>query len=246
MVYSLCSRVCCFAKRINIIFIISCSTFCGKTDKNEPYQNWLFSILVIIPPMFVLYWIKNIIVYSNDYSILSNMIGVVKASYTEGYWARFLLSIFSGLGILPLIAISNPRQMNQFVYYEWHWTLMIVIGVIFLFGGVDKSRLFLYMLPVWVIFAVRIIEEYHVKSRIKLLFYLWLVLTLAIHLYFGFQFNSVGDFKEYLNVMVPMHGPQPFPSGWYRIGLGVGIWSCAAIVFRMLEHGIFEFHKETI
>ena len=125
------------------------------------------------------------------------------------FWLIFLQSIFSGLGFLPLLLLVNFRSWLEFLRQHWEWVFYAAISLLFVFGGSDKGRLFLYFLPLAVILAlhsIRALQGFQSESK----FMVWVVLFVLAHLYIGRYLTPMDSFPEYLARMVPEHSDGRF------------------------------------
>lgn len=163
----------------------------------------------------------------NQYSSLGTFLANVGRAAQIGFWPRLLLAAFSGLGMLPLVVCSRAGYSYRFLRESPQWLGMILVGILLLFGGVDKARLFLYVLPVVVLTASRIFEDY--LRRPSRLVWAWMGSTLLLHLYIGHQLTPMTTYKEYLNWMVPTHAPGSLWPGFARLGLAAFIWLGATL-----------------
>ena len=180
----------------------------------------------------------------NHYSSLDAFLINLARATKPDFWPRLLLATFSGLGMLPLIVCYRARYSYQFLRENPEWLAMIVVGLVLLFGGVDKARLFLYVLPPLVLMASGIFEEMLVRSSRAT--WVWIGTTLLLHLHIGHQFAAMGTYQDYLNRMVPFHAPGPLLPSFGRLGMVVVIWlgvtlamvRAAAVAKRRNAHSV--------
>lgn len=117
---------------------------------------------------------------------------------------RLCAALFSGLGVLPLVILYGIRPSVRFLAANRQWLVLLVTSAVLLLGGIDKSRLFLYALPAVVILAIHVVQDLTTRRPPRLMT-IWLLVTLAIHLYIGNYLTPMGSFSEYLARMVPEH-----------------------------------------
>jgi len=143
------------------------------------------------------------------------------------FWLIFLQSIFSGLGFISILLILHYRPWLKFLQGRWEWIVYAAISFLFLFGGSDKGRLFLYFLPLAVILAlhsIRALKEFQTEARFRV----WITLFLVAHLFIGSYLTPFGSFPEYLARMVPEHSEGQFLPFLFKnclLGLGVLIFT---------------------
>lgn len=126
---------------------------------------------------------------------------------TPGYSRVLIVAILSGLGIMPLILFSRFRWALGYLKQHPEAMGMILIGIFLLFGGKDKARLFVYMLPMVTLVTVAIIQD--LQRRLPAWsFRAWLAICLLLHLHLGALLFGFKDFKQYLDLQVPEHSPK--------------------------------------
>lgn len=142
---------------------------------------------------------------------------------TPGYPRILIVAIFSGLGVLPLVILSQFRSVWDYLRQHLYLLMMIAIGTFLLLGGQDKARLFLHMLPAVTILSVAMIRE--VRTRFsKVNYFAWLFLVLLLHLFVGNHLAPFRDFVDYLNHIVPEHSPTEGGQGFTRVTLVVTLF----------------------
>lgn len=72
-------------------------------------------------------------------------------------WPRLVLELYSGLGVLPLVLLGRWRDAIRVMPRDPAWVTLLVVGSGLLFGGMDKGRLFLPMLPAVVMWALAVV-----------------------------------------------------------------------------------------
>ncbi|RME02176.1 MAG: hypothetical protein D6812_06695, partial [Deltaproteobacteria bacterium] len=119
------------------------------------------------------------------------------------FWPILLQALFSGLGILPVLLLCGGAWC-RFLRRRWAWGVYGVIGIACLFGGGDKARLFLYLLPLVVVLVLENIADFERRlppSR----FLPWLLFVLGIHAYMGGAFSAIPSLETFLARWVPRH-----------------------------------------
>lgn len=152
-------------------------------------------------------------------------------SHTPGYPRILIVAAFSCLGVMPLLLISHLRWVLRYLWQNPAWLVMILVGVALLLGGLDKSRLFLNMLPAVVVASVALIAHLR-KQLTPRRFALWLTLVLLVHAYLGAHLEPFRDFMDYLNRMVPEHSPNQGAQGFTRMFFACVIFAVGDLVLR--------------
>ncbi len=153
---------------------------------------------------------------------------------TPGYWPVLLHSSFSGLGLLGIVVLLRPRRWLAFVREHYEWIAYVAIALAILFGGRDKGRLFLNLLPAAVIFAVMVIDDLQVlKSGTRGL--AWIAVLLLTHAYLGNYLTPMADGLEGLARLVPEHSEGTYlPYLWRNIAITAGFLLATLVLARRL------------
>jgi hypothetical protein len=190
-----------------------------------------FSLAASIIPYFIL---KNN-VHPLNVEIGTPMYAISESwnivATTPGYPRILIVAIFSGLGLLPLIILSNFSWSTRYLRTNLHWGFMVAIGIFLLFGGKDKSRLFLHMLPAITILALGAIRD--IRARLsKVDFIVWLAITTLLHVFMGNLLAAFSNFHDYLNRMVPEHSGTQGGQGFTRVALLTTLFFIANYVLQ--------------
>jgi hypothetical protein len=154
---------------------------------------------------------------------------VVQALSTD-FWPRLLLALFSGLGIMPVVLVVLFKKTRAVMRANPHWAVALVLGSVSLFGGQDKARLFLTMLPAVTLLAVMVLAP--LLRRMTPGVIVWLVITGTAHLYLGHHLTPMSTFDAYLNRLVPIYGPGPMWPEYVRLVVVLGLWLAATLAVR--------------
>jgi hypothetical protein len=145
--------------------------------------------------------------------------------------AKLVMSSISGLGILVVLLSVHGKHTLRFFSAHREWGLYASVTVLLTFGGVDKSRLFLYTLLPLTVAAVHVIDELHLR-RERWADRTWLAATLLLHLWLGWHLTPMGDTREYLLRMVPEWAAA---AGWppveyyTHVAVALGAWVIATV-----------------
>jgi hypothetical protein len=187
----------------------------------------LYILLLLCVSFGTLFLARFIIDADGMSSLMNVMLWELRRFLEPEFWLIFLQSIFSGLGFIPILLILHYRPWLEFLRQRWEWVIYAAISLPLLFGGNDKSRLFLYFLPLAVILAlhsIRALKEFQTEARFRM----WITLFLLAHLFIGSYLTPMGSFPEYLNRMVPEHSEGYFLPFLFKnclLGLGVFIFT---------------------
>jgi hypothetical protein len=119
-----------------------------------------------------------------------------------GLWPKIALSLGTGMGVLILLALQRPRAFVRFLGREPLWLLVLAVGLFAFFGGYDRTRLYLYMAPVFAVFVARWWDAGDALPRP--LVSAWLAAGGALHLYLGAHLRPL--------VEGPLEGSGMFPA----------------------------------
>ncbi len=176
-------------------------------------RGWVASFAYILLLFAVSFGTLLLIRYLIDVDGLSSQTGAVLWEFRKlrdlETWLVLLQSIFSGLGFIPILLILHYRPWLEFLRQRWEWIIYAVISLLFVFGGSDKGRLFLYFLPLAVILvlhSIRALKEFQPETRFRA----WIIMFLLAHLYIGRYITPFGTFSQYLARMVPEHSDGEF------------------------------------
>ncbi|MBI4865102.1 MAG: hypothetical protein HY815_33310 [Candidatus Riflebacteria bacterium] len=160
-----------------------------------------YAICLIVLPLLVLVSVRASIQPIRQYSTAGAVLESLSLAVTPGMLPRLVHAALSGLGILPALLLLRPAASLGFLLRHREWLALAGVGLVLLFGGRDRSRLFLYVLPVAVVLAVNLLAVLGRPGRI------WLAVTLVIHAAIGRHRWRIGWQEEYLASLVPEHSP---------------------------------------
>ena len=103
-----------------------------------------------------------------------------------------------------MVIITRPRPWLKFLRERYEWIAYLAISMALLFAGRDKSRLFLYLLPILIVCTVLVAEELKIRSGMQRAL-VWMAVLLLLHVYIGGYLTPMGSFQDYLARMVPEH-----------------------------------------
>jgi len=159
-------------------------------------------VLLVLPPAVLL--AVRLLVDAPESAGPSMFFVHLREMAHPSFWPVFLQSVFSGLGLIPVVLLLRPQAWLHFLQNHSEWMLYLLLSVGLLFGGVDKARLFLYGLPAWVILATQVFEALaQTLPRRRLL--AWAGALLVTHGYVGGYLTGTGSFENYLAQWVPVH-----------------------------------------
>ena len=174
----------------------------------------LIAVSIVVPPVFTLFLVRFVIHVEGGYGPTVFLYWMSKMIEYR-FWPKFSQAVFSGLGFIPALLVVRYGPWAKFLRKNFEWIIYFLISIFFLFGGIDKARLFLYMVPLAVILSLQVIQEY--KSMVSnARFYVWVSLTLLFHCFIGGYLSPMGSFSNYLAKLVPMHSGWSFLPFLYR------------------------------
>jgi len=187
---------------------------------------WLAGALLL--PAAALLGVRTAIPPANDYSATQAVRWVLTQQLPDpDFWPRFLVAVFSGLGILPLLLVWRWRCVRSSLRENPHWTALLACGLLALLGGVDKARLFLPLTPAVVVLAV-VAWAPALRGRAPAWALLaWAALTLLLNAYLGHLFEPMGPPGLALARLAPIHAKASMLPSLVRIGAVAAVW-CAA------------------
>lgn len=166
-------------------------------------RRWLLAMAVVLAAMLPL-WLLRQFVTANDLGEHWNLFRELGKLAMPDFWPIFLQDVFSGLGLLPALLLLRYREALHVLRREPVLLGYTLMALACLWGGADKARLFLYVLPVWVVFVLlglRALQAQALPGR----FWPWVVLVLAAHALMGGYLTPMGSYADYLARMVPEH-----------------------------------------
>lgn len=174
--------------------------------KELSLKKLIICILVLVVPFMcqkAILWLGTIENTSNPIKIVFHEINRFRRIE---FWPVFLHSIISGSGIIFVIFFINIKSVWLFIVKYKSLIVYIALSIFALFGGVDKSRLFNYLLPINIVLAVNAI--FMRLPKIDRPFILWFSIIILIHLYLGGVLTPIGDTIDYLAKFVPEHASE--------------------------------------
>ncbi|MFN8396857.1 MAG: hypothetical protein U0176_19685 [Bacteroidia bacterium] len=152
-------------------------------------------------------------------------------THTPGYPRILVVAIFSCMGVMPLLVLGQLRWALRYLQRNPAWLAMTGVGLVFLLGGLDKSRLFLHMLPAVTVVSVAIISDLR-RQLSPTRFRMWVGFLFLIHAFLGAHLEPFRDFMNYLNRMVPEHSPNQGAEGFTRVFFACVIYLVGDLVIR--------------
>lgn len=118
-------------------------------------------------------------------------------------WPGFFLAAIVGTGMLLPFILVNLRRVVKRVAAEPFWLVYLVAGVVTLFGGIDKARLFLFSLPAFVVLALEALGPL-LREGTPLL-RSWLSFWILVHIGLGYHLVPPHLQNTYFYLMHPEH-----------------------------------------
>ncbi len=170
----------------------------------------------------------------NDYSPEAALVQTaVRQLSSAHFWSRLPLELASGTGLLLLLALWSRAAWGRLQEQPILMGLLVV-GVAQLFGGWDKGRLFLPLLPVIVFLAMPQAKIWYQTSRARC----WWGGTLLLQAYLGHLFSPITTHAEYLRWLVPLHASESPTLQCWRVMAVIalwGVWTAVCLPARVVE-----------
>jgi len=161
---------------------------------------------LVLPAIVALLIVRGAIEPSNSYSSARAFLGSIGQLRHVTVWPRFVAEIFSGLGILPAVLLLLASHARRFLLSHRSWALHLSIGAVLLFGGPEKARFFLFMLPGLIVVVADSLQSSAAATETRVL--LWMTAVVLLQFYVGHHFTPMGTFADYRQRMVPIHSPE--------------------------------------
>ena len=113
-------------------------------------------------------------------------------------------AIFSGTGVLLLTTLLSLRFSTKWLKTNPEWLVYLGLCVYLLFGGHDKARLFLPLLPLLAIVFAKILVEVEKKNS-QNKFLAFINILFFANVIFGGLLFGLEDTETYLAKLVPEH-----------------------------------------
>ena len=189
-----------------------------------------YGVAVVAPAAAVLVLLRMLERPTSQHWTILQAFAILSAKSSVGQ--RLALSFVSGLGILGVFALCYVRSLWTFFKERWEWGLYALLSCLALLGGVDKARLFLYLLvPLTV--ATTFVLRTRLSAPPNRWQVAWVGLTLLCHLWLGHYLSPMGSSDDYLNRMVPEWAPRWPPSNYIRqVAVVLAAWLFATLLFE--------------
>jgi hypothetical protein len=213
----------------SLLFLVPVTLTALLRVRPVPYSTIVASL--IAPPL-VAYSVKHAVATPVEYSSLKAAFIAAAGFLHPGLWAPYTLSLLKGLGLIPCIVALAPTHLLEFLRTKPHYKVMMVLGVLHIFGGVDKGRLLLPTLPLFTIGALYAARALRFHHRYPL----WIAATTLIHLWIGHHLTPPHPQWEYLS-MVPEHLPsRDYAPLFAMFGVQLVVWGIISLPFIRPEN----------
>ena len=175
-----------------------------EKGRRPDFRTGALSAALIGLPLAAVAIVRAIVPAPDEYSAAQATLAELRHLGDWHTWPVMAQSMFSGLGLLPVLLVASPRVWLTFLRAHFEWAVYLAIAVALLFGGVDKARLLLYALPLVVILSLCVVDAMRGATSAKL-FAAWTGVLLALHLFIGGHLTPMGAYGDYLARMVPEH-----------------------------------------
>jgi hypothetical protein len=170
----------------------------------RPARSLGYLVALAAMPVLALGAVRLAIQPLHDNTVAGASGRIVAQLLSADFAPRFALATASGLGVLPLVIAVRARAARAFLREHPHWWWWVIAAPALLFGGVDKSRLFLHALPLAVVLASSGIQSLARERRGVVV---WALATLGVQLYLGHHLEPLASYADYVARLVPEHAP---------------------------------------
>lgn len=192
---------------------------------------WIAAVLVLPPALLVA--LRTVVTPVNSYSSVAALAEIAGSQLRSvQFWALLPLELVVGLGATPLVALAAATTLPDALRRLWPFAMLLACGVPLAFGGPDKARLLLPLVPAAIVLAVAAFDAALGGWRRPALI-AWLALLLASHGYIGHQFEPLDSTDEFFQRLAPLHG---FRDGgdptreYLRCGAALGLTAIATLL----------------
>jgi hypothetical protein len=167
-------------------------------------NTFVLAAAIILAPLASLLAVRALVPAADSLDTTEETIEQLLQLIRPGFWPVFVQSLFSGMGLLIVVLSMRPRSWMSFLREHYEWIVYAVVAIALLFGGRDKGRLFLYLLPAAIVCALSVIDSLRVTAGARHGL-VWIAVLLVLHAYLGNYLTPMGTFEEYLARLVPEH-----------------------------------------
>jgi hypothetical protein len=175
-----------------------------RQQRQHSPNTFVLAAALIVAPVAALFAVRALVPAAQSLDTTRETLEQLRQLITPGFWPIFIQSLFSGMGLLVVVLSIGPASWMSFLRERYEWIVYSTVALALLFGGRDKGRLFLYLLPAVIVCALVVIDNLRVTSGARRGL-VWIAVLLALHAYLGNYLTPMGTFEEYLARLVPEH-----------------------------------------
>ncbi len=161
-------------------------------------------ISLIVLPLGSVLLVRYLVPAENTMNSTLALLKEISRLREPGFWVILWQACFSGLGLLPVILVIQHGPWIGFLRRHVEWIIYFLISILFLFGGIDKSRLFLYSLPMVILLGMHVLAGLAAMVEGRR-FLAWALIMVLLQFFMGGYLTPMGTFSGYLAKMVPEH-----------------------------------------
>jgi hypothetical protein len=173
-------------------------------QRQQSSNTFVLAAALILAPVAALLTVRALVPAAQSLDTTEETLEQLRQLVTLGFWPIFIQSLFSGMGLLIVVLSIRPASWMSFVRERYEWVVYSIVALALLFGGRDKGRLFLYLLPAVIVCALVVIDNLRATAGARRAL-IWIAVLLALHAYLGNYLTPMGTFEEYLARLVPEH-----------------------------------------
>lgn len=201
------------------------------------------AVLVVLPVgarLSVIWLIDPVAPYAHLSTLATYLRHFERQVFDPAFWPRLAMAAMSALGVMLPAVLVRPRSCGRELRRQPHMLLLLLLGLAMLWGGADKSRIFLYVLPVVALLVARLMEPaLHRPSPVA---WVWLSATFLAHFAIGHLQLELfpSAFKPaFAPVHAPLEAVLPHLAGTLLLLLGWTLLTllCERLGCRPLLHG---------
>jgi hypothetical protein len=173
-------------------------------NRRRSPRTFAVAAALILAPAATLFTVRALVPAARSLDTTQETLEQLRQLLTPAFWPIFIQSLFSGMGLLIVVLSIRPAAWTGFLRERYEWIAYAIVALALLFGGRDKGRLFLYLLPAAIVCAIVVIDGLRVTSGARRGL-IWIGVLLVLHAYLGNYLTPMGTFEEYLARLVPEH-----------------------------------------
>ena len=211
----------------SILFVTPIAYLIRAKQDGEYQRNLLYFALLIVCALIPVGILRVLIEPSVQYHPEAVLrLTFIKQFGSLDFYPRFLVGIFAGLGVIPLLLLSLRQGIVTTLKEHPYLAAFLLVGAVQLLGGTCKARLFMGMVPGLVLLLGFLITEQfsRLEGDARALFSKILLFAVSLHFFLNLSGVSFMSEVQLRNWVLPTYSPYPLTESFYRIILLVAAW----------------------